>query len=64
MQEVGKNAIALSVMPRSHIGWELVPHESYYDDPPMFRKTSVNGEETYQPFKRHCIPLDHIDYYR
>ena len=62
MQEVGKNAIALSVMPRSHIGWALVPHESYYDDPPMYRKTSVNGDETHEPFKRHRIPLNQIDY--
>ena len=62
MQEVGKDAIALSVMPRSQVDWVLTPHESYFDDPPMFRKVRGEGGGKYEAFKRHRIPLGGIDY--
>ena len=61
MHKVGKDAIALSVMPGSHTNWVLTPHESYYDDPPMFSRSPKGG---YAPFKRHRIPLDQIDFTR
>lgn len=54
--EVGTNAIALAIMPRTHEGWELVEHESYYDDPPLY-----SGDNT-EPFKRHRIPAAKIDF--
>jgi len=58
MHKVGEDAIALSVMPGSHTNWVLTPHESYYDDPPMFSRSPKGG---YVPFNRHRIPLDQID---
>ena len=61
MQTVGKDNIALSVMPGSHTGWRLTPHESYFDDPPYFGWSSRDG---YFAFKRHRVPLDQIDYSR
>ena len=61
MQTVGKDSIALSVMPGSHTGWRLTPHESYFDDPPYFGWSSRDG---YFAFKRHRVPLDQIDYSR
>ena len=60
-QDVGKDAIALSVMPRSQVDWVLTPHESYFDDPPMFKKVRGEGGGTFEAFKRHRIPLDEID---
>jgi ectoine hydroxylase-related dioxygenase (phytanoyl-CoA dioxygenase family) len=54
--EVGKDAIALAVMPGSQQGWNLVNHESYYDDPPF-----SSGREV-QFYQRHRIPLDQIDF--
>lgn len=53
---VGKDAIALAVMPGSQRGWTLTPHEQYYDDPPF-----LAGRST-QPFQRHRIPQDEIDF--
>ena len=44
-------------MPRSHREWILTEHESYFDDPPMGRIG-----DRFEPFKRHRIPLDRIDY--
>jgi len=58
MSDVDRDGIALAVMPRSHAGWTLIPHESYYDDPPM--GTERNG--AFEPFKRHRIPFDRIDF--
>lgn len=52
LHDVGRDAIALAVMPGSQRGWELTPHETYYDDPPMGRV--VDG--VFQPFQRHRIP--------
>ncbi|MCX5661844.1 MAG: phytanoyl-CoA dioxygenase family protein [Planctomycetota bacterium] len=53
---VGKDAIALAVMPGSQKGWKLLEHEQYYDDPPFF------GGRATEPFKRLRIPLDKIDF--
>ena len=53
---VGKDAIALSIMPGSHRDWTLREHEQYYDDPPI-----CSGRDNI-PFKRLRIPLDQVDY--
>ncbi len=52
---VGKDAIALAVMPGSQKGWTLSPHDHYYDDPAF---TDSQGK----PFERWRIPLNTIDY--
>lgn len=57
MDDVGDGAIALAIMPGSHRDWDLLPHESYYDDPPI---CGPDGK----PFKRHRIPLDRVDFSR
>jgi ectoine hydroxylase-related dioxygenase (phytanoyl-CoA dioxygenase family) len=44
------------VIPGSHLGWKLIPHESYYDDPPFSSGSAVEF------FQRHRIPLDQIDF--
>jgi ectoine hydroxylase-related dioxygenase (phytanoyl-CoA dioxygenase family) len=56
MSDVDRDAIALVVIPGSHRGWDLMDHESYYDDPPM--GYLGNG---FQPFQRHRVPLDRVD---
>lgn len=56
LDEAGPNAIALAVMPRSHQGWTLMEHESYYDSPNYFRGSAD------EPFQRHRIPDAHIAY--
>ena len=56
MIDVGKDAIALAVMPGSQVGWELTDHESYYDDPPM-----GHGRDEFTPFKRHRIRAENVD---
>ena len=58
LHQVGVDAIALAVMPGSQRGWQLTPHESYFDDPSMGRM--VDGE--FDPFKRHRIPDNAIDF--
>ena len=58
MTEVGIEASALAVMPASHQGWPLIEHESYYDDPPMGHL----GDDGFQPFKRHRVPLEQVDF--
>lgn len=55
-QDVDKEAIALAVMPRSHLGWTLTEHEQYFDDPAYF------GGRSTEPFKRLRIPLDKVDF--
>jgi ectoine hydroxylase-related dioxygenase (phytanoyl-CoA dioxygenase family) len=52
---VGKDAIALSIMPGSQKGWTLHRHEDYYDEPSF---TDSSGKA----FKRWRIPLDQVDY--
>ena len=54
--EVGKDAIAVAVMPGSQRGWTLVPHEQYYDDP------AFSAGRSTQFFQRHRIPFDQIDF--
>jgi len=56
LDEVGKGAIALGIMPGTHKDWTLTPHEQYFDEPSYHNATS--GEA----FKRHRIPLDKIDF--
>ena len=56
MSTVGRDAIALAVMPGSHLGWSLIRHESYYDDPSFGHM----GDE-FEPFKRHRIPADQVE---
>jgi hypothetical protein len=51
LQPADRDAIALAVAPGSHLNWELVEHESYFDDPPM-----GHMRESFEPFKRHRIP--------
>lgn len=57
LHDVGRDAIALAVMPGSQQGWQLTPHESYYDEPSMGRM--VDGQ--FSPFQRHRIAHDVID---
>lgn len=57
LTEVGPEASALVVMPGSHFGWNLIDHESYYDDPAMGRM----GEAGFEPFKRHRVPQQLVD---
>jgi hypothetical protein len=52
---VGKDAIALAVIPGSQKGWKLTPHESYFDEPAYCDSKGT-------PFKRHRVPLDQVDY--
>ncbi len=54
MDEVGHDAICLGILPGSHKGWELIPHESYYDEPSW-----CNSEG--RPFPRFRIPLNQVD---
>lgn len=56
MCDVDRDGIALAVMPRSHKGWNLIQHESYYDDPPI-----GHMRPEFDPFKRHRVPLDQVD---
>ena len=58
LTEMGVDASTLAVMPGSQKGWNLVDHESYYDDPPM---GSIR-EQGFEPFKRHRIPSQLVDY--
>jgi ectoine hydroxylase-related dioxygenase (phytanoyl-CoA dioxygenase family) len=58
LTEVGAEASALAMMPGSHAGWQLVAHESYYDDPPMGHLR----EDGFEPFKRHRVPLQGVDF--
>jgi ectoine hydroxylase-related dioxygenase (phytanoyl-CoA dioxygenase family) len=53
---VGRDAIALAVMPGSQRGWTLAPHEQYYDDP------AFSAGRSTQFFQRHRIPSDQIDF--
>ena len=59
MMDVAADAIALAVMPGSQRGWQLIEHESYYDNPPMGH---VKDGEGFVTFKRHRVPLAEVDY--
>jgi len=56
MDTVGKDAIALGIMPGSQKDWKLHEHEEYYDDPAYCG--GVGGEK----FKRLRVPLDQVDF--
>ena len=56
LDTVGKDSIALAVIPGSQKDWKLEPHEQYFDEPAFC--SAVTG----QPFKRLRIPLDKPDY--
>jgi ectoine hydroxylase-related dioxygenase (phytanoyl-CoA dioxygenase family) len=56
LDEVGKDEIALAIIPGSHASWTLEPHESYFDDPKPCN--ALNGK----PYQRHRIPFDKVDY--
>lgn len=60
LTDVGAEASALAVMPASHQGWRLIEHESHYDDPPMGHM----GDSGFQPFKRHRVPPEQVDFAR
>ena len=57
LTDVGPEASALAVMPGSQSGWQLIDHESYYDDPPLGRM----GASGFEPFKRHRVPQQQVD---
>lgn len=56
--EVGRDAIALAIMPRTHRDWTILEHETYFDDPAYF------GARATQPFPRLRIPMSKIDFSR
>ncbi len=56
LDEVGKDAIALAILPGTHKSWTLTPHEQYYDEP-SFHSAS-NGVA----FQRFRIPRNQIDF--
>jgi ectoine hydroxylase-related dioxygenase (phytanoyl-CoA dioxygenase family) len=56
LDNVGRGASALAILPGSHKSWTLTPHEQYFDEPSYH--TATNG----QAFKRFRIPLDQIDF--
>jgi hypothetical protein len=56
LDDVDREAIALGIMPGSHLDWKLTPHEQYYDEP------SFHNAETGEAFQRWRIPFDRIDF--
>lgn len=56
LDPVGPGAIALAVLPGSQRGWKLEEHEQYFDEP------SMHNAKTLEPFKRHRIPRDRVDF--
>ncbi len=56
LDEVGKDAIALGILPGTHQSWTLTPHEQYFDDPKPC--SASNG----QPYQRWRIPFSQIDF--
>lgn len=59
LDRVERDASALALMPGSHRDWSLAEHDSYYDDPPLGRLRGA-----FEPFKRHRIPPQQIDFSR
>jgi ectoine hydroxylase-related dioxygenase (phytanoyl-CoA dioxygenase family) len=57
LDEVGKDAIALAVLPGTHKSWTLTPHEPYFDEP-----TYHSAAKNNVAFQRHRIPLSEIDF--
>lgn len=58
LDEVGREASALAIMPGTHKTWTLIEHESYFDEP------SFHNAATNQAFSRWRIPLEQIDFSR
>ncbi|MCG3149181.1 MAG: hypothetical protein PCFJNLEI_02641 [Verrucomicrobiae bacterium] len=56
LDTVGKDAIALGMLPGTHKTWTLTPHEEYFDEPSYHSATNSVA------FKRFRIPLDQIDF--
>lgn len=56
LDEVGKGAIALAILPGTHRTWTLTPHEEYFDEPTFHN--DYNG----RAFKRYRIPLNRVDF--
>lgn len=56
LDDVGKDAIALAMMPRSQQPWTLVPHEEYFDEP------SYHSAASGQAFPRLRIPASQVDF--
>ncbi len=54
--EVGPGAIALALIPGSHLGWSLTEHEEYHDEP------SYHHGATGKAFSRFRIPREKIDF--
>jgi len=56
LDEVGKEAIALGILPGTHRSWALTDHEQYFDEP------SFHSASSGEAFKRWRIPLDQVDF--
>lgn len=56
LDAVGAEASALAIMPKSHQGWKLTPHEASYDTP------TFHSAKTGQAFTRWRIPLSAVDF--
>ncbi len=54
--EVGPGAIALALMPGSHLGWTVTEHEEYHDEP------SYHHGGSGKAFSRFRIPRGKIDF--
>ena len=60
LTSVGIDASALAIMPKTHQSWQLVEHESYYDDPPF----GHIDNDVFTPFKRHRISQEQVGFAR
>ena len=58
MDRVGKDAIALAIIPGSQKPWKLADHEAYFDDP----SAGLIRSGKYTAFKRFRIPLKNVDF--
>ena len=58
LDSVGKNAIALAVIPGSQKPWQLVDHEAYFDDP----AAGLLRAGKFTAFQRYRIPLQKVDF--
>lgn len=54
LDHVGLDAICLGIIPGSHTSGQVIPHESYFDEPSLHNRLG-------EPFKRHRVPHDQID---
>jgi hypothetical protein len=56
LDEVGREASALGILPGTHRSWTLTPHEQYFDEP------SFHDARTGAAFQRWRIPSDQVDF--